>query len=392
MATYNAALAGGVDPSDAYGLRQTFGFQGDWEEGETWGITITDDFGAVLIGPGDVSLLAGTFALSLDNRVWLCAGNKCYYSAIADSTGWNEQDVGAGYLTPSNWYSAPADLNALASYQGKLALFSTNTIWIYTIDADPDLFEKTQVLPNVGTIAPLSVQSHGDMDVFFLHESGVRSLRTRDSFENAMIVDIGSPIDLTLRAIFDAGLSNKESACAVVEPYSNRYWIFIKDTIYVLSYFPSLRIVAWSTYKATYSVDGEQTSFTPVKFVVYSGVIYILANNGKIFKYDQTAYDNCEATVQTPWLDGKKPATMKSATGLQVACSGAWNISAGMSYLEPTDLVTVVTAASAGTFDYGVHPMEGVGTHFMVKAVTTGSAAAKLSSITFHYNEGAGVP
>jgi hypothetical protein len=405
MSPYNASLANGVDASAAYGLWQTFTFhEGPWVAGETWEIRVTDDFGSYLIGPGDVSLLAANFALTLNQRVYLTAGTKFYMSGIADPTGWNEQNPGAGSVTVPDWYNAPEDLVALASYQGKLAVFSSTNISIYEINADPDLFSKVQTLPNIGTIAPLSVQSFGDMDVVFLHSSGFRSLQTRDNYENAVVVDTGSPIDLLIQPI--VADNDVTAACGIFEPEANRYWGFVKDTIYVRSYFPSLKILAWSTYLPTYEVDGVQTSFVPVKFVVHDRTVYCRTSDGKIMQYGgaslATSYDNCVATVLTPWLDGKEPATNKTGKGLQAALTGAWTLSASMDYLaSPVIYEEVIKEGTSYTanndrrdasFDLGIHPFDQTGTHFQLKAVTSGSSSAKLSSVTFHYNKGAGRP
>ena len=404
MATYDATLSGGVDYDPAHGLQQVFSFLGTWVDGVKWNITITDSFGSVIVGAGDVSLLAPNYALTLDQRVYLVAGNKFYMSSIADPTGWNEHNVGAGFVKVSDWYSAPQDLVALASCQGRIAVFSSSNISIYEINADPDFFAKVQTLTNIGTEASLSVQSFGDIDVVFLHSSGFRSVQTRDSYENAIVVDTGSAIDLIIQPLI--AQYGSSGACGIFEPEANRYWCYLHGKIYVRSYFPTLKLLAWSTYLPTYDVAGKQTTFVPEKFVVYGRTVYCRTIDGKIMQYGDTtlanSYDNCVATVLTPWLDGKEPATNKTGKGLQAALTGAWTLSVSMDYLaSPVIYEEVIKEGTSYTanndrrdasFDLGIHPFDQTGTHFQLKAVTTGSSFAKLSSVTFHYNKGAGRP
>jgi hypothetical protein len=68
--------------------------------------------------------------------------------------------------------------------------------------------------------------------------------------------DVGSPIDFLVRdKIADASTTERSAACSIIELGSSQYWLFLKDTIYVLSYFPSAKITAWSTFLPTYQTS-----------------------------------------------------------------------------------------------------------------------------------------
>jgi hypothetical protein len=164
--------------------------------------------------------------------------------------------------------------------------------------------------------------------------------------------------------------------------------LFLKDTIYVFSGFPSSKIAAWSKYLATYNNAGVQTAFVPEKFVVYQGQIYARAGDA-MFRYggtDNNTYDNAVATAELPWLDVKSPSTRKVAKGLDVAMTGAWTLSAGMDPESGT--LDTVFSGTTQSFDKGKVPWSSQGTHFKLKAITTGSTAAKLSSLIFKYELG----
>jgi len=204
---------------------------------------------------------------------------------------------------------------------------------------------------------------------------------------NGYVDDIGSPIDSIIQ---DSGATPTQiaAACSIMEPASGRYWLFLKDTIYVLSQYRSSKILAWSKYLATHSVAGVQTAFVPEKFVVYNGQVYARAGNA-LYLYggaDGVTYDNCVATVELPYLDLKTPSTRKMARGFDVAMTGAWTLSAGM---DPVSgILDTVFSGTTNSFDKGAVPWSSEGTHIKLKLVTTGSTAAKVSSLVIKYTMG----
>jgi hypothetical protein len=52
-----------------------------------------------------------------------------------------------------------------------------------------------------------------------------------------------------------------EPACAVVEPTTKSYWLYLDGNIYVLSNYPESKILAWSIFKPTF--EFLQTPFSP---------------------------------------------------------------------------------------------------------------------------------
>ena len=137
--------------------------------------------------------------------------------------------------------------------QGRLVVLGRRHVQIWQTDADPANFANLQVLDNLGTLAPLSVHSLGQLDLIFLYDTGIRSLRTRAQDLNATPEDIGIAIDSLVQTKLDScSADEKAAACGVVEPRTGLYWLFLKDTIYVLSYFPMSKITAWSTFDPTY--------------------------------------------------------------------------------------------------------------------------------------------
>lgn len=253
------AFAGGVNQSGATGQITIANFNASvgakWLAGDTWTGLLTFNDIAYTLGYGNIGGVVPTFAMALGNKLYFTYADQFNFCKIGDLTHWEDQDTGAGFVHVQDFYSSPTDLVTLCPYQGKLAVFGRRNIQIYSVNADPALYAQTQSLLNIGTFAKLSAQPLGDIDVIFLSDTGIRSLRTKDISLSAYVVDIGSPIDSLVRAnLLSNTATNNAAACGVVEPINNNYWLHLNGTIYVLSEYQSLKISAWSTFLPQYEV------------------------------------------------------------------------------------------------------------------------------------------
>jgi hypothetical protein len=273
-------------------------------------------------------------------------------------------------------------LTAVALYQGNVASFSRRTVQIWSIDTDPANNRQGQVLSNTGALGQKSVISVGDIDVFYLSDSGVRSIRARDSSNSAVVNDVGTPIDnLVLADIAGLTETQKTNCAAVIEPNDGRYWLAIGNKIYVYSYFPSSQVAAWSTYSPGHS-------FT--EFTTKDGKVY--AKEGQyVYVYGGVSgslYDSSPVEVVLPYLDGGKPAHMKTLSGIDMTCEGEWAIEIGMDPVSPNarDLIATV---SQPTFTLGRIQATGMGTHVGVRLTCNSAGYARLANLIAHidFNE-----
>lgn len=440
-----------------------------WNFGDTWQLIIISNNVQFTVGAGNIAGLVPTYCLALGSKVNIVSGTTWAFSAIADATKWEKQDVGAGTVIIGDQSFSPTTIVSLATYQGRMAVFCRSNIQIWTINADPTLYSQGQILQNTGTFAALSVQSLGDLDVLYLSDTGIRSLRARETSLNAFVTDIGSPVD---QLITDSLLANGVSttACSIVEPISNRYWLYLNGVIYVLSYFPSLKISAWSTYKPTYitnlgvpnagsfayttipgatyywkpgnatliaqfdgsncnpgvngqfvatgtfvtvttstlggnappftSVLYEATPFTPVKFVVFNGQVYVLDSNNRVYVFggaNNNTYDGTVSTVETPWLDDGSPVTEKRLESLSYAASGLWYYQMSSDILGGTIQNVSVKGQAApdvitdSSFPYtGKVGVSGITTHIKIKALSdvTNQGRMVIGCLAVNYKEG----
>lgn len=398
--TAATAFAGGVTGINGRGVTWRVTFGGTWNVGDTFEMQLVTPAVTYQLGLGNVSDVSPTACLTLSNRVHFIAGSRWYFSDNGDPTGWDTQSPGAGYIDCSNNFKASETLVSMAAYQGSMALFSNNTVQIWIINADPTAFQLKQVLANIGSYCPLGPQSIGDLDVIFPSLTGFRSLRVRDSSNNAFVNDIGSPVDLLIQSDLQAaGFSNLTTTCSIVEPTANRFWHYVNGKIYVLSYFPSAKIpAAWSTYTPEYFVGATLTAFVPKKFLLIDQQVFILATVGSAkhvfcFGYNTSGvltYDATVATVYTHWLDLGRPAIRKQAQSVDYAITGAWQISGSLDYEGVVNnggsMQNITNAAvQKPSFQLGQQAWSDSGFNVRLGATSAYAGYAVLSSFVFHF-------
>jgi hypothetical protein len=387
MATY--AFGGGAGAVKAVGQKTKVRFVETWAEDDTWTLRFESTLtGPFTLGKGNIAGINPTCGFKLRNRMYIGADDIFCLSSIDDPTLWEEQDAGSAVISFISQYGPQDRVVGFASMQGRLAVIGARSIQLWQPDADPANMALLQTLDNVGSLAMLSIKSIGDLDVMYLDRSGIRSLRANENTLNAFINDVGTAIDLLIRETL-IGI-DASAACAIVEPTTRQYWLYLNGNIYVLANYPESKIVAWSIYKPTTEVavtpsagvyttvvggvyywtkhaSGTSltcgttvltasggfvatattatevgttgtlvrvdTGFTPEKFVVYNNQIYLRSTTGKIYQYggsNGNTFDHSRAIVEMPWLDLKSPTIRKQGKGIGAAMSGAWTVQASM--------------------------------------------------------------
>ena len=334
-------LSGGVNAFGGQGEQYGVAISGIWAIGDKATIILTDTLTGLQtqIGAGNVTGIDGTFSFTFNQKVYLLAGPTAYFSAIAQPTILDDPSTaGNGFITMSDFYSSPESLIACAPYQGKLLFASRRYVQIWATDPDPANYAITQTLPNIGTFAGLSVQPVGDMDVYMAYDSGVRSVRVRDASNNAIIADIGTPIDAILQPLFNSLTdAQKATCCGIVDPSANRYLLYVPNpdgsvgTIFTFSYFTSSSIAAWGTYKPSYqlAVTAPASTYPSVPVLTYTGLVVgqryawkpganeLLITNGKVTVINQpaTPEGSFVATATTATVQGIPGAGGLAFTG-----------------------------------------------------------------------------
>lgn len=348
----------------------------------------------ILMAGGAVSpgtFTPGSFVKTIGSKMYSTSGSVFHFSGISQPTQWTTDVTGAGFIDMAKETSNADSLVAIAEYQGLVAIFAPSTIIIEYVDPDPDLNRKSQVLANTGTNYPLSVTEFGDADLFYLSESGCRSLRARDSSNAASTYDVGTPIDsLVVEKLKGLSDSERQLIFGLINPVDGRFWLGMKDEIFVFSFYGNAKVSAWTTYKTQLTTGSVVTDFDADHAVVFGGRPFLRSIN-TIYSYggldDDLVYDDTVAKGWLPFLDADKPTEKKNWQGIDAAVEGDWSVYAAT---QPTDLDVrqIVANLTETTFNRDRVAFEHSCTHVGLHFESAGSGAATLSAAVLHYEGG----
>lgn len=354
--------------------------------------TVTGNFttGSVVNMAGGVDDVyqPGEFVKTAGKKMYSTAGSVLHFSGIGEPAKWTTDNVGAGFIDMASETSGAEQLTALARYQQYLAVFAERTVIIEYIDPDPALNRVAQVLNNTGTLSPKSVTQFGDNDIFYLDESGLRSLRARDSSNSAASTDIGVPVDtLVVEKLNELTIDERRDVIGAIEPRDGRFWLAMKNVIFVFSFFNGAQVSAWSTYTPSVQSGDEVTEFNVDEMVVFKRRVYIRSGD-TIYVYGglstQLVYDDTVAEAWLPYLDAGDPSREKAFTGIDAAVQGEWEVFAAMQPVDTSAEDKVATLFET-SFNHDGIPAIGRATHISLRFRSKGSGAAKLSSAVIHY-------
>lgn len=343
--------------------------------------------GATLFSGGQDSeyyYVPGRFAKTIKSRVHVTSGATEIFSGIGEPTHFTTEYTGAGFIDMSQQASGSENLASLAVYQSWVAVFAEQVTQIWYFDSDPDDNAIQQILNNTGTQSPRSVTQFGDSDLFYLDESGIRSLKARDSSNAAATSDIGVPIDTLVKAKVGAmsAEDRERYIMGLIEPLGGRFWLIVKDEIFVFSYFAGSKISAWSTYEPGFDIEYAQV-FKRKVHVRSGDSVYVYGGLGT----DQVFGDDYQAIGKTAFLDGGGPATKKKFFSVDVACRGRWESDV---YLNP-DVDAGEVGAQGPLFTGTTYaepkvPLEFESTHICFEFTSQGAEESILSALLIQHD------
>ena len=313
-------------------------------------------------------------------KVYGLAESLLEYSEVNNSSLWNEiSTLQAGSINISNNASGSTKLYGIEVFQGLLVLLARNTTQLWSVKEDQAFNQLAQTLRSTGTRSPKSVKGFGDLDVFYLSDRGVRTLRARSGTVAASVADIGTPIDSVVidyaRTLTDAQI---EAACAVVDPIDGRYMLALGNRIFVLSFYSESKVSGW-----TYYLPG----FEITDWAITGSNLYCRSGN-TIYLYGGAAGDSyaISMTLKMPYLYGNQPGTFKQVHGVDIAGTGDFAISGLIDPRDDTQSVSFgtlsgVTYTDPNTFVAGVHT-----THIAPEITSTNTGPSVISQIAIYYD------
>jgi hypothetical protein len=323
-----------------------------------------------------------TSILTFGDKLYGTALSVLYFSVVAKAEVWKDAggDVGSGFKNMSTHAAGSETLTALGKYQNSMAVFARRNIQLWNMDPDPANNVQRQILSNIGTYAPKSVVAFGEIDVFFLADTGVRSLRARSNSDRAGITDVGTPVDDELKTYLKTlSEPQRQAAVAAIDPENGRYILAVGERCYVFSHFPDAKISAWSRYDPGFVID-DLVSDDGRLWARSGDTVYLYGGAGG------EAYDSVNVEVDLPYIDGRQIATFKEWTGLDVVCEGAWVIYASTDPEQPNE-ESVICRVEGTTIQNPAIAMVGHSPVIKLRLVNEAAGAAKLSKIVVHYAE-----
>jgi hypothetical protein len=315
-----------------------------------------------------------------DDKMYAISGSRLHFSKITDPTKYTTDQLGAGYIAMANQAAGSEELTGIEEYFNQLAIFAKSAIQIWQMDPDPLLNAKQQVIKNAGTMAPRSILAtgRGDGEIAYVSIDGIRALANNTINNNIRIAEIGAPIDAVVTAQMDAaGDAVLERAVSVIEPRDSALWVAIGDKVYVLNQFPSSDIKAWSVF---------DFGFTITDFVVVGNRLYARSGD-TIYLYggdENDEYDTSELVVDVPFIDGGKPATSKTLTGIDLHLQGTWSVEVAIDPEQP-DAYDDVGVIASTTFAKKRSALNGETSHVAFRMTHDAAEFAKLSKLVVHY-------
>lgn len=320
------------------------------------------------------------YALSYKSKMHIVADKSVFFSELNDPTSWDPQKTGAGFINFSNNFSSYYGVKSISTYGQNLVVFGETSIQVWNWDPNPELNSQKQVLANTGAIEKAGVTQVGDIDVFYLSYSGIRSLRARDQTNSAMSNDIGTQIDTIISKSISDLEGDYEHISSCVEPKDGRYMLAIGDKIYVLSYFVGSGIQAWSTYEPDLGNIHRMISNEKNIYIRTGNEIYKLSDNNYVSPVDSNI---CEIIM--PYMDASKPAHTKTYTGIDATTEGPWSVYAGTN-TSNTSSNELIATINNSTFALGRIPMSGISTHIGIKMISGSSnLKSSIGNLMIHY-------
>lgn len=385
-----SATAGGVNFVAAVAQVVTFTIGGTFEARDVFSITLNGVVAATL--RGDAAGTA-TFVKTLGQKIYATNQSLMHFTgftgtpAVPDPMAWATTHTGAGFINMSTQDGGSSQLTGLATYQNRMAVFSRRNVQIWTVDADNANNKQDQVLANIGTQAPRTLGAFGDIDVFFMSESGVRSLRARDSSNMASTDDVGSAVDgelLSYSHSLDEALVRR--AVSIAEPFEGRYLLAVGPVIYVFSHFPGAKVSAWTTYDMEeLGADRVVTDWAVTDTQLVARVGDRLCFYGGLSAMEYDTDEAFEYEVELPFLDAEVPTAKKAVTGLDVGAEGRWDVYLALDPKNPQtrELIAKLNGSTYG--EQGRCAAVGDSTHFSLTLKGRSNGYARLANLAVHF-------
>lgn len=311
--------------------------------------------------------------------------------------------TGAGTFDIRGQGSAVGRPLAITEYFSQVALFCEYGVQFWSVDPDPALFSYGRSIEGESVRGIRTVNGYTNGDVIYMSNTGIRSLRARDSSNFAVSTDVGSPIDSIILEKQKAHPYLPLLAISEVHYGLGQVWFFLGSEVYVLSDYRGSGIAAWAVFDlpdhddakeyAAYVLDASNNANGWAMDVARLGeTICLRMGTEEVFTYGVTDVDSAihydstyTTTVLTHYFGVQDPFTDKVFNSVDVTASGTWTIEYS---LDPEN-ETWVEIYSGDGLTHGLADIKIDMTAQLIafRLTTTSASAASLSQIAVHYDK-----
>jgi hypothetical protein len=382
------AMAGGVAAAAGQAKKVAFTVGGTFEVGDKFTIKLTKNSVLRKFGAEGNPEQTGVSLTTLGGKIYSVINSLLFFSAASSAVHWNRDDTlnpGANFINLAQQDEGSQQLIGCGVFQGNLAAFSRSNVQFWSVNADPSKNVFLQVVKNTGARAARSILEYGNLDLFYLSDAGVRSIRPRDASSAPSSSNVGVAID-PFMVDYMRGLSSAQidAAVSVIEPLDDRYWLAMGNYIFVFSSFPTSQISAWSYYDlGTLSVDS---------FARIVNQLYVRMSDSGVYLYggdDGQTYPDAGQSVVTvalPFLSANAPGTPKNMEAFGMAAVNVWDVSV---LIDPKNESVAVNVGSINGTNYS-QPMAAAQDSVNMWApvlMCSRAGYAKLSNLAIFYTD-----
>jgi len=312
--------------------------------------------------------------IKLSSKIWGVSNDTAPFSATGLPRNWSQSND-AGYLPVGLQQSGGGSAKAVGQRDKDLVVFFGNSSQVWIPDPDPLLHVFKKSIPSVGTKFSGSIGQLSD-DVYFLSDFGFRSITLAGQDGNLTDMDVGSPVDKSVKPLINDSIEPLAKYFAG----GGQYWCVIGTTVFVYTFSRSMKISAWSQYEFAEGFDD---------IAELNGSLYIRIGDN-VYLFDDTASNDYgtdyELRIEFPFLDFKEPGILKSITGMDAIVEGNMDIQFRW---DPNDatLITSKIPLSGDTQAGAVIPV-GITSTQIAPVITASSAngLSQLDSMTFYFD------
>lgn len=354
-------------------------------------VTAADEWLITVDGVGYASTTRasgmGVTAMTYQTKVYSVTASLLQFSKVNDPT-LVATGTGSGFINMTNQNEDNDQLIGTQIYQNRMAIFSRDNVQIWLLAVDPANNSFQQNLQNTGALSSRTILQYGNIDVFYLSDSGVRSIKARDASNAPAVNDVGVAVDsFVIEYLATLNGSQVARACAMIEPLTGRYWLALHNRIMVYSYFPGSKITAWTYYDLTDEIgDVDITNMVKAGDRVYlraGDTIYLFGGDtNEVYP----SAGEVEATVSIPFLSASKPATVKGVKSFNAGMTNAWQVNLIPDVTDDTIKLDVGTFVES-TFDpFTTHPIQQPVALFAVEMKCSAAGPATVSKMVVHFD------